>query len=78
MVEKIPPHNLEAERSVLGASLLSKYALADAIDIIKPADFYDAGHQEIFTVMVELFRESKSVDLITVGDELRKRKSLIK
>ena len=78
MVEKIPPHNLEAERSVLGASLLSKYALADSIDIIKPADFYDAGHQEIFTVMVELFRESKSVDLVTVGDELRKRKSLDK
>ena len=78
MVEKIPPHNLEAEKSVLGASLLSKYALADAIDIIRPEDFYDAGHQEIFEVMVELFRDSKSVDLITVGDELKKRKSLDK
>ncbi len=78
MIEKIPPHNIEAEKSVLGASLLSKYALADAIDIVKAEDFYEAGHQEIFRVMVDLFRESKSVDLITVCDELKKKKLLEK
>ena len=78
MVEKIPPHNTEAERSVLGASLLSKYALADSIDIVKADDFYEAGHKEIFSVMVDLFRDSKSVDLVTVGDELHKRKVLDK
>ncbi len=78
MIEKIPPHNTEAEKSVLGASLLSKYALADAIDIVKPEDFYETGHQEIFRVMVDLFRESKSVDLITVCDELKKKKILEK
>lgn len=78
MVEKIPPHNTEAEKSVLGASLLSKYALADAIDIVKPENFYEAGHQEIFRVMVDLFRENRSVDLITVCDELKKKKLLEK
>ena len=78
MVEKIPPHNTDAEKSVLGASLLSKYALADSIDIIRPDDFYEAGHKEIFSVMVDLFRDSKSVDLVTVGDELHKRKVLDK
>lgn len=76
MVEKIPPHNAEAEKSVLGAALLSKDALADVIDVVSADDFYDAAHKEIFTVMVELFRNNVSVDIITVCDELKKRKSL--
>lgn len=76
MVEKIPPHNGEAEKSVLGAALLSKDALADVIDEVEADDFYDAAHKEIFTVMVELFRNNVSVDIVTVCEELKKRKSL--
>lgn len=76
MIEKIPPHNAEAEKSVLGASMLSKDALADVIDVINADDFYDSAHKEIFTVMVELFRNNVSVDIVTVCDELKKRKSL--
>lgn len=56
MVEKIPPHNTEAEKSVLGSAMLSKDALADVIDQVAAEDFYDAAHREIFQVMVELFR----------------------
>lgn len=78
MAEKIPPHDTEAEKSVLGAALLSKYALVDAAEIVRAKDFYDAGHKEIFSVMVDLFRESRSVDFITVCDELKKRKLLDK
>lgn len=76
MVERIPPHNAEAEKSVLGAALLSKDALADVIDAVTGDDFYDAAHKEIFNVMVELFRNNVSVDIITVCDELKKRQSL--
>lgn len=76
MVEKIPPHNTEAEKSVLGSSMLSKEALADVIDVVAPEDFYDAAHKEIFEVMVELFRNNVSVDIVTVCEELNKRKSL--
>lgn len=76
MVEKIPPHNTEAERSVLGAAMLSKDALADVIDVVRPEDFYNAGHKEIFTVMMDMFRENTSVDIVTVSDELKKRKAL--
>ncbi|NBJ75123.1 hypothetical protein D1841_18570, partial [Neglecta sp. X4] len=43
MVEKIPPHNTEAEKSVLGSAMLSKDALSDVIDHITPEDFYDAA-----------------------------------
>lgn len=76
MVEKIPPHNTEAEKSVLGSAMLSKDALADVIDVVAPEDFYDAAHKEIFEVMVELFRNNVSVDIVTVCEELNKRKSL--
>ena len=76
MVEKIPPHNTEAEKSVLGSAMLSKDALSDVIDHITPEDFYDAAHKEIFTVMIELFRNNVPVDIVTVCEELRKRKSL--
>ena len=47
-MKKIPPHNTEAEKSVLGSAMLSKDALADVIDVVKPDDFYDAAHKEIF------------------------------
>ena len=76
MVEKIPPHNAEAERSVLGAALLSKDALADVIDVVRTEDFYDKAHREIFDAMLELFRNSKSVDMVTVCEELKKNKAL--
>ncbi|MGN0658136.1 MAG: replicative DNA helicase [Emergencia sp.] len=76
MVEKIPPHNTEAEKSVLGSALLSKDALADIIDVLSADDFYDAAHKEIFLVMVDLFRDNVSVDIVTVCEELKRRKSL--
>ncbi len=76
MVERIPPHNAEAEKSVLGAAMLSKDALADVIDHVGPEDFYDAAHREIFEVMVDLFRNNVSVDIVTVCEALRKRSAL--
>ncbi len=76
MLEKIPPHNIEAEKSVLGAAMLSKDALADVIDVVKPDDFYHAAHKEIFSIMIDLFTNNISVDIVTVCEELKKRKAL--
>jgi len=76
MVEKIPPHNTEAEKSVLGAAMLSKDALIDVVDVLHAEDFYDSAHQEIFTAITELYRENISVDIVTVSEALKKRKSL--
>lgn len=76
MAEKIPPHNLDAERSVLGAGLLSKDALADIVESVRPEDFYDGANKEIFAVMLDMFRENKPVDIVTVCDELKRRKAL--
>jgi len=76
MPERIPPHSKEAEQAVLGAALLNKDALSDAIEIIKPEDFYDTAHKEIYSAMLDLFQSSVKVDIITVSEELKKRGSL--
>lgn len=75
-MEKIPPHNEEAERSILGASMLSKDALLDIMDIVKPRDFYSEMHKEIFTAIRDLYSRSTPVDTLTVSEELKKRNSL--
>lgn len=76
MAEKIPPHSLEAERSVIGACLLSRDALADVMEIVRDDDFYEGANREIFKTIVEMFRENTNVDLVTVSDALKSRKSL--
>ena len=76
MEERIPPHNPDAERSVLGAALLSKDALFDVVEAVRPEDFYDPNHREIFSVIYELSKRNAPVDALTVSEELDKRGSL--
>ncbi|MBE6020131.1 MAG: replicative DNA helicase [Firmicutes bacterium] len=76
VVERIPPHNEDAEKAVLGASMMDKNALMDALDILRPDDFYKEAHKEIFSVLLELYKESEPVDILTVAEVLKKRKSL--
>ena len=76
MVGKIPPHNEEAEKSVLGAAMLSKDALLEAFWHVRPNDFYSSIHKEIFEAMLELYRKNAPVDTLTVSEELKKRNSL--
>jgi replicative DNA helicase len=63
---RIPPHNGEAEQSVLGSILLKDKAFASVIDIISSADFYREAHRVIFEAMVELFDRGEPHDLVTV------------
>lgn len=76
MPERVPPNSRDAERAVLGAALLNKDALSDVVSIIKPEDFYDAAHKEIFIVLRDLFEQNINADIITVSEELTKRGSL--
>lgn len=75
-LERIPPHNDEAEKSVLGAAMLSKDALFSVLEEVTPEDFYSEIHKEIFTAMLELSRRSEAVDSLTVSEELKRRKAL--
>jgi len=76
MISRIPPHNMEAEQSVLGSMLLDKEAVAVAADGLKADDFYLDAHKEIFDAMVEIFDRGEPVDLVTVVEELRQRATL--
>ena len=73
---RIPPHSIEAEKSVLGAALLSKDALFDVVEVVRAEDFYDENHKEIFKAILDLHRKSAPVDALTVSEELKKRNSL--
>jgi replicative DNA helicase len=67
---RVPPHNLEAEESLLGAMLLSSDATAIAIETCGPEDFYKPAHGHIFSAIVALFERGEPVDVVTVKDEL--------
>ena len=73
---RIPPHSLEAEKSVLGEAMLSEEALGDVAETVRPDDFYDKNHKEIFEAILDLNRKSLPVDVLTVSEELKKRGSL--
>ena len=76
MRERIPPHNEEAERCVLGAAMLSKDAMFDVIEEVKADDFYNENHKEIFNAIMDLYRDNKPVDMLTVCEELKTKKAL--
>ena len=76
MTGRVPPHNLEAEESVLGACLLSREAIATALEILRANDFYRPAHQEVFQAILELYGRGEPVDSVTVSEELRRRDSL--
>lgn len=76
IIERIPPHNDEAERAALGAALISKDALFEVTQGLKANDFYSEAHKEIFEVITDLHRKNEPVDNLTVSDELKKRNVL--
>ena len=73
---RIPPQNLDAEKSVLGAVLIDEEILPDVTELVKPADFYEKPHELIFAAMVHLYERHKPVDMLTLTDELRKEDQL--
>lgn len=72
----IPPHNLEAEESVLGAMLLSAEAVAAAVEVVTAADFYKPAHGHIFSAVTSLWSTGQAHDQVTVSDVLRTRGQL--
>ncbi|MBL8899056.1 MAG: replicative DNA helicase [Planctomycetes bacterium] len=72
----LPPQNLDAERSVLGAMLLDNGCIADVSEVLTPSDFYAPSHQLIYESALELYEQSKPVDFITLGERLQRKDSL--
>ncbi len=73
---KLPPQAVDIEEAVIGAMLLEKNAVNDAIDILQPESFYKPAHQKIFATILELFANSESIDILSVSERLRKKGEL--
>ncbi len=71
--ERTPPHNLEAEMSVLSAMLLHRDALVDVLQRLEPKDFYKQAHVTIFEAMRDLYDRNVEIDTITLAEELESR-----
>jgi replicative DNA helicase len=69
-LERTLPHNIDAEKSVLGAILVNNENYYRVLETLKPEDFYLGAHRVIFQKMVELIENSKAIDLITIQEEL--------
>jgi replicative DNA helicase len=73
---KVPPQNIDAEKSLLGAVLIDEETLADISEHVHPKDFYEKRHAIIYSGMMRLYEKHKPVDLLTLTDELKRKKEL--
>lgn len=77
-VGRVPPQDLEAERSILGAILLDSDALVSIVQILKPEHFYKEAHGDILAAIIDLFEKREPIDLITLTAQLKKKGKLDK
>lgn len=73
---RVPPQDLEAEKSLLGALLLSDAAFPNVLEVLKAEDFYEPRHIDIFKGMTALYEHHRPIDLMTLTAELKNRKTL--
>jgi replicative DNA helicase len=75
-LQKVPPHNIEAEQSILSAILIENNTLPEVLEILSDQDFYREAHRKIFKAMVELFERNEPADLVTLTNLLKERGQL--
>lgn len=75
-LERSLPHSSEAERAILGAVILDNGLISQAIELLKPEDFYVPSHRRIFVAMIALFERSAEINPILIGEELKKENAL--
>jgi replicative DNA helicase len=71
--ERTPPHDVAAEQCVLGGMLMSKDAISDVLEVIRPSDHYRPAHQIVHEVILDLYSRGEPADAVTVANELTKR-----
>ena len=76
--DRQPPQDIPAEQSVLGAILLSKDAIADVVEMLKPDDFYRPAHQTVYECVLDLYGRGEPADPVTVSAELERRGELLR
>lgn len=74
--DRQPPQDLTAEQSVLGGMMLSKDAIADVVEVLRPGDFYRPAHQLVYDCVLDLYARGEPADAVTVAAELERRGEL--
>jgi len=75
-LKNLPPQNIEAEKSVLGALLIDQEAIIKVADILNPDDFYKEKHAQIYESMVDLFFKREPIDLLSLANRLKEKNQL--
>jgi len=75
-LQKVPPHNTEAEQSILSAILIENRTLPEVLETLSEQDFYRGVHSKIFKGMVELFERNEPADLVTLTNLLKEQGQL--
>jgi len=73
---KLPPQNIEAERSLLGSLIIDRESINKVADFLRPEDFYNKGHQNIYKAVFSLFEKREPVDLLSISNKLEEMKVL--
>ena len=76
MQDRVPPQNIEAEQSVLGAMLIDNTAAISVTEMLLPEDFYRESHKIIYRAMLALLAKNEPLDMITLINELKKMNKL--
>src|SRR3712207_6579806 len=74
--ERLPPHNLEAEQSLLGSLLIDRDAIIKVASFVKPEDFHHPGNGTIYKAILDLYNRREPTDFLTLSDELARRERL--
>ena len=75
---KVPPHNEEAEISILGSIMIDKDAIVAVAEFLRPEHFYNPNHGDIYQAFLDLYEERQPIDIITLKERLKSQKSLSK
>ncbi|MBV9646314.1 MAG: replicative DNA helicase [Candidatus Eremiobacteraeota bacterium] len=75
-IERIPPHNLEAEMAVIGSVLVDREMMSIVNEVLAASDFYSIRHETIFSALVKLYESGEPFDRITLVEELKRREVL--
>ncbi len=73
VIKRIPPHNIEAERAVIGSMIMDSDAIMAAMEILSPEDFYQGQYGIIFNALAEMYKSGIGADLVTLQEKLREK-----
>ncbi|MCH5268702.1 MAG: replicative DNA helicase [Lachnospiraceae bacterium] len=75
VIKRIPPHNVEAERAVIGAMIMDKDAILVSSELLTAEDFYQGQYGVLFDALIDLYRSGVGTDLITLQNKLREKEA---